>query len=322
MIIISAFNLYKGGSRRLYEEITNHTDNDVTIVGFHNRNKKNRDTRFSFFYPISRYNIIYRFALEQLAVLIIALIYRPKKLIMMGNFPCILWFGPQEVYFHNLDYLKVRERTLKDRLERQLFLMAIRLKRPKILCQTIHTQKECQSVFSSAHLIVEVLPIPADILVKKCEEINRLQLDRSQHGIYPTSDHPYKNISILYQLKNKNSIIPVDVTIYNPAYGSSEVVHQIGRGNHNEILTRIATSKAMIFLSEYESLGYPLIEATLLNTPVIAIDRAYVQACIETPYLFHHADELQSILEIKRLDTSPKLQIILSTKQFFAELKK
>lgn len=321
MILISAFNLYKGGSLRLHNEITDYFDESIQIVSFRGAHSKDSSRIHSVFYPVHYMNFVYRLLIEQFYILYLAIKLRAEKIIMMGNLPCVFWFGKQCIYFHNVDYLVKRDRSIKELLERWFFLFSVRWKRPIIFCQTVAVKDYLEATFGRNVTDVRVIPVPASKLKSTCEKILSDSKSMSDYYIYPTHDYKHKNIDMLYNISVRKRDCHINVTINNEEYGDVEHVSQIGSQPHESLLSQIAASKGMLFLSDYESLGYPLIECALLKVPLIALDRSYVHACVDTPYLVNNLDELEKYLTAETLEVYPTLKISLSTNEFFQRLK-
>jgi len=108
---------------------------------------------------------------------------------------------------------------------------------------------------------------------------------------YPASFLPHKNHHLLldsellhYFVQNN---IQVAMTIDSKDFPIelSSVLICLGRLNHDECISFLRQSDALLFLSQFESLGLPLIEAASARKPVICFDLPYCRELLgDSPY--------------------------------------
>ena len=111
---------------------------------------------------------------------------------------------------------------------------------------------------------------------------------------YPASFLPHKNHALLLNKNFKNlcnyySII-IQITIKEEeflTFPPSLHLNNIKRNSRNAILKYMKDATALLFLSSFESLGLPLIEAALLDKPVICPDLDYSRELLgDSAYYF------------------------------------
>ena len=110
--------------------------------------------------------------------------------------------------------------------------------------------------------------------------------------IYPASYLKHKNHSLLFA--NAKTIykhfpeLEFILTIEgNEFINIPNNIKCIGRISRNEVLEKLINADALLFLSSFESLGIPLIEAAKLSKPIIVPKLSYSEELIgENAYYF------------------------------------
>ena len=109
---------------------------------------------------------------------------------------------------------------------------------------------------------------------------------------YPASYLPNKNHSLLNSLLVNRCLASYGLKIYltisdsDMVFASSDII-LLGRISHETCMHYLKRSSALLFLSSFESLGLPLIEATQLGKPVICPDLIYARELLgDSPYYF------------------------------------
>lgn len=115
-------------------------------------------------------------------------------------------------------------------------------------------------------------------------------INQTPSFFYPASAEPHKNHSKLFlawvmlaETKPKNQSI-LFVTLSNSEFEKlhrqvnqlSSIIN-LGKINHDKILSTYPNVSALIFPSFFESLGLPLIEAQSFGIPIIAAEKDYVR---------------------------------------------
>lgn len=109
---------------------------------------------------------------------------------------------------------------------------------------------------------------------------------------YPASFLEHKNHSLLNHpfvtkyLKSHAITIYLTISPSDFIFDSSNLT-LLGRLPHKSCMELLEQSSALLFLSSFESLGLPLIEATQLNKPVICPDLPYSRELLgDSAYFF------------------------------------
>lgn len=109
---------------------------------------------------------------------------------------------------------------------------------------------------------------------------------------YPASFLPHKNHSLLANPLITEFLLQYDIMIYLTISESdcsfiSPNIISLGRISHQECMQYLEQSSALLFLSSFESLGLPLIEAAQMQKPVICPDLAYARELLgDSAYYF------------------------------------
>lgn len=292
---VSTFNLYKGGSLALYESFRDDLAArlDIVEITFPQSDRPRCDRRLELRYPVRVLNFVYRFAVEQLLVPLIAWARGARRLVMFGNFPSLLWRRPQTVFFHNTLYLEATYAPLRFRIERWGFQALVRLKRPRVLVQTAAVANAFRTVFDGL-ADVEIVGVPVPI---RADDLPARQETRSEDGlghlIYPAHPYPHKNHAFLARCTPalRNAGFKVILTVNRGDLPATlafdeDVFECVGPLPRPELLRRCTRCSGMLFPSLNESLGLPLVEAAQLGLPVIAPDLPYVAAAVDGHYSY------------------------------------
>ena len=141
--VVSLFNMYKGGSRSIFDAIEKRLiASPATYLLVFGGNFSISQNKIIIRYPILYLNWLYRLFIENILASGYGYVLNADRLVMMGNFPSLLWFRSQIVFFHNTLYLEGSDKSdsLKIRLEKMLFKTAIKLKKPLIYVQTSYVE--------------------------------------------------------------------------------------------------------------------------------------------------------------------------------------
>lgn len=328
MILISTFNLYKGGSLRIYEELEELIKKDGDVYSFTFESNDGDDTAFKIKYPAERFNSIYRIFIEQILLPYKAYRKRCKKIVLMGNVPCLFWFRNQTVFFHNNLYIDEKYISIKNVFEKLYFKVLMNIKKPKILVQTEEVKKNILRVFPD--FVVEVVGHPMRFVGRS---INR-NLQGKLRLFYPANDYPHKNHNFIF--KNLRRIretgISLLLTIPRPGgvlSGDDDFIEYLDSIDYESVKNYYGHCSGLIFLSNSESLGLPLLEACINSIPIIAPKLNYVDGVVKNIYQFNHNDidslintinELIIDIEEKRIRLATS-DIIRSPDNFYKSLK-
>ena len=111
---------------------------------------------------------------------------------------------------------------------------------------------------------------------------------------YPASHLPHKNHSILASACIHSLLDEMQISIYltidqGDIQFSSPNIYLLGRLPRSSCIQFLHESSALLFLSSYESLGLPLVEAAEAQKPIICLDRPYSRELVgDCPYYYSH----------------------------------
>lgn len=296
-LIISTFNLYKGGSLVLYSAIKNILNKtEFAFELSFGRKLDLQHKSLSVPYPSKKLNIIYRLLLEQLILPFFCLKKKAKHLVTMGNFPCLLWFGPQTVFFHNVLYLQpLKKRSLTSKIEAIFFKISLIIKKPRICVQTQNIKDLFQSSFKKYHFMTEVIGTAYNPIKRFHKKVYLRKNNPQVILFYPAFYYPHKNHSFLMGANSyfKALNIHIYLTISRESvFCDEEDFSQfklLGNLSKSEIKSYYQKAHGLIFPSQSESLGYPLIEAVNYSMPIIAPNLPYVNALVKNFYKYNSA---------------------------------
>jgi hypothetical protein len=340
-VLFSTFNLYKGGSLTLYKSITNHLVLNNKFYEIKSRLigkplKLLTSNCLNIPYPTKYFNPIYRFLIEQFLVPAYGYLIGANKVVMMGNFPSFFWFRKQSVLFHNTLYLNSQDRsTIKFFIEKNLFKWLIKFKNPVILVQTKLVASLLEKNFSKK-LQVRIIGFPGSFYDSKKTILPDCK--KSIKLIYPAFFYPHKNHNLILRLRNW--LLDENIKIYltfdahrNPetikyTKSQSEPFEFIGQVSNDEIKKLYTEMDGLLFLSQEESLGIPLLEAVEHKLPIIAPLLPYVNAAVSNYYMFDLLDDNSLIKAIKELKNDlnfdkallPSSGLIKKPADFFKDL--
>jgi len=139
---------------------------------------------------------------------------------------------------------------------------------------------------------------------------------------YPASFLPHKNHKLLNHPLMADYLSCNNIRIYltifesDMIFSSSNIV-LLGRISHDSCLQYLRKSSALLFLSSFESLGLPLIEAAQLQKPCICPYLPYSRELLgDSPYFFSDMNVISLISSIKNLTEqihSPRTSILMSS---------
>lgn len=137
---------------------------------------------------------------------------------------------------------------------------------------------------------------------------------------YPASFLPHKNHKLLNHSLVSEYLLHHDVQIYltisesDMTFSSSNIV-LLGRVSHESCLHYLENSSSLLFLSSFESLGLPLIEAAQLQKPCICPDLPYSRELLgDSAYFYKDMSVISLISAIKNFTheiSSPRSSILI-----------
>lgn len=237
-------------------------------------------------YPLKRLNIFYRLFLDQFLGLYFSI---TGPLVLFGNVPCICSIRRQAVFFHNVNYLLDIKSAQGFRQLFELIYFKISLSLISFL------RKDVVWLFQTSHverLFLQRYPYQKGVVIgSPFKNIKKPIHPRSvdaQYLFYPANLVTYKNHDFL------TTVSPMlckrfGLSVVTTTEGV-EGVENIGYRSSEEIYGYISNSIALVFPSRTESLGVPLLEASVLGVPIIAPSLDYVNSVIDNYYEYKEDD--------------------------------
>lgn len=139
---------------------------------------------------------------------------------------------------------------------------------------------------------------------------------------YPASFLPHKNHSLLNCTRVYEFLALHDVQIFltisdNDMIFESANIVLLGRISHQACMHYLQRSSALLFLSSFESLGLPLIEAAELGKPVICPDLIYARELLgQSAYYFQDQSSVSlcnTLMDFLYYQSIPKCSTLSST---------
>lgn len=140
---------------------------------------------------------------------------------------------------------------------------------------------------------------------------------------YPASYLPHKNHHILVSSCIDALLAELNITICltidrGDIDFSSPNISLLGRLPRSFCIQHLHKSSALLFLSSYESLGLPLVEACEAQKPIICLDRTYSRDLLGDSAYYYSDNSAESLsIAIKKFASeskSPRLAILKQQK--------
>lgn len=218
-----------------------------------------------------------------------------SKILCLGNIPPPVKCDVKVyLFFHNINLLIKND--IVTLLKRATIKFNI-LNADEIIVQTDLVKKTFLKKINF-NCIINVHPV-FDSLLDKSEFTKEFELNKLTF-LYPASFVKHKNHKLLFELlknfKNEKKYLLILTINKLPKHISNKIrksnnIHNLGLLPNHEIIKILNTVDALIFTSISESFGLPLVEAAILNKPILSIDLPYVNEVISTPYKFENSLE-------------------------------
>ena len=222
---------------------------------------------------------------------------------------------------HDVQYLTYPEYFSAVRLRYLKAMMPRSVNRARtIAVPSAYVRGVLMEKFSLSGEKIHVVRHGVEALVRSEENIAHVRkkygIENVEYFIYPAMTHPHKNHSFLVNLlagpwKNRNEHV---VFIGSPGraheellalvarLGVSDRVHIVGRVEGIERDAFVAGARALLFPSQYEGFGAPLIEAMSLGVPVVCANTASLpevagEAALVLPLSLDAWSEVPNILD-------------------------
>ncbi len=232
-----------------------------------------------------------------------------KNVLFFCSYPPLRFHARSIVYYHSLffsnpyKFLKEKKVPISAKLSRLIIHWIIKLFNKNVdffYCQTEGVLIELLQNFKNIN--VEKKPFFNDNELNYFLSQNR---DFRFDFFYPATADVHKNYFNLFEavlILGQTRKISLVVTVANNKEKYLERIRQvnkslkyeaiinIGRVPKNVVLQYFRRVKAMVFPSLEESLGLPLIEAAILDVPILASDLPYVYDVVKNPITFNPHD--------------------------------
>lgn len=254
---------------------------------------------------------------------------------MFGNLPPLMRINCQVVVF-------LQNRYLLEKISLKLFPFRSRIRLmverawlflresnvDEFIVQT-NTMKKLLQVITNKP--VHVLPFVGDMNVPAENEMKKFDF------IYPASGEPHKNhctlIDAWVQLADEDIYPSLVLTldkkkekdlfnyVCNMVKEKQLKIILTGELTQSEVLRLYRNSGALIFPSLLESFGLPLVEAKILNLPILASELDYVRDILNPVQSFDPTSALSIARAVKRyFNIDEQVAEILTTEQFLDKI--
>ena len=332
-IIINAVNIHNGGGEILLNQLISSLPNqDVIIFCSEKLNifkSKKRDITFIKI----KSNLFSRF-LSELSIYLKS--KKNDKVLYFGNLPPIFKIKSNVYLFIQNRFLvdySINLQKFPISLKLKLHIMRLFLKVFNNNVSKYIVQSDSMSRLVKKELSNSVIKSPFLSNINSFKSRDIISKNKSYEFIYVASGYGYKNhLNLLdaWQLLAKDNLYPsllltIDskrfpkiLKIINKKIQQSDLkVENIYFDNHQEVLDMYKKVRALIFPSNYESFGIPLIEANSFGLPVLASELDYVRDLIDPIQTFDPNSSISIYRAVKRFLNLPLERTpIMTPKQF------
>ena len=228
-------------------------------------------------------------------------------LLVLGDLP-LRGAGPQAVFVHTLhlaqgDRSGTRFGGLKYRIARAIFRLgapgaqAFIVQTPTMAAAMLETYPQLQG---RLHVVPQ--PPPAWLLASGLRRTGRLHA-RPGAGlslVYPAAPYPHKNHGLLSQVGQVAGLWPVErLTLTVPVSANPNPavpwIRCVGPLEPQAVLDAYREADGLLFLSNAESYGLPLVEAMWAGLPIVCPDLPYARSMCGPQALYFEADDIDSL---------------------------
>ena len=335
-IIINAVNIHNGGGEILLNQMISSLPKRKVIIYCSKKldliNKK-QGIKF-----IKIKSNLFSRILSELRIYVKS--KKNDKVLYFGNLPPIFKIRSHVYLFIQnrllLDY-KINLRELPINLRLKLYILRLFLKtfNNNVAQYIVQTDSMSRLVKKELSKNVIKLPFLSNTYSNKAKALNHK--NKLYDFIYVASGYSYKNHlnlldawklladenlypSLLLTIDSK--IFPKIIKIINQKVLKSDLkVENIFFDNHNDLINMYQKSRALIFPSNCESFGIPLIEAKYFNLPVLAGELDYIRDLIDPIQTFDPNSSISIYRAVKRFLNLPFNRTpLLTPRQFVKEI--
>ena len=140
--------------------------------------------------------------------------------------------------------------------------------------QTDYMKKSLSKYYGIRSSNIKIISQPVPTWVRDVKEKTSLPVPHELNLFYPSNNYPHKGHWLLENLSKKYTHLPVNklvLTVRDGDFNFSSIdwIQCVGVVGVDKMKELYQQSDALLFLSEQESYGFPLIEAMYLGLPVI-----------------------------------------------------
>ena len=336
-IIINAVNIHNGGGLILLNQLISFLPNEDVIIFCSKKLNTLYTKKNSIKFIKINSNFFSRF-LSELSIYIKS--KKKDKVLYFGNLPPIFKIRSHVYLFIQnrllLDYkVNMNEFPIYLRLKLYIIRLFLKIFNNNVSQYIVQTDSMSRLVKKELGRNAIKLPFLPDIYSNKTKDIN--YKNKLYDFIYVASGYAYKNhLNLLdaWQLLADDNLYPsllltIDskrfpkiIKIINQKINKSNLkVKNIYFNNHDDLIDMYTKSRALIFPSNFESFGIPLIEAKYFNLPVLAGELDYIRDLIDPIQTFDPNSTISIYRAIKRFLNLPCYRDpMLTPKQFVREI--
>jgi alpha-1,3-rhamnosyl/mannosyltransferase len=203
--------------------------------------------------------------------------------------------GPVLLTVHDLQYLAHPEYFSRTRLAYLRRMMPASIGRSSVVAvPSAFVRDSVVDAFSfDPERVVVVphgVPEPAPIdPVRRADTLDRYGVTPGGFVVYPAISHPHKSHRVVVAMLDRLDPALRLVLVGGPGAADDELQREIAASPHRDRVMRtgritasdrdvlVGAAAALVFPSEYEGFGAPLVEAMALDTPVVCGDAAAVR---------------------------------------------
>lgn len=309
MIIISATNVRGLGALKLVGTILeNHLPHKRYLILQNILNPVLETTHHTVF--INKYKIPYVF----FRIIEIFLLHKYIKLnivrefLVLGDIPYYK-IPNQIVLVHNPHIVKpfkklIIERKYREIINQLIFRFNIRYVE-KFIVQTKHMKSSLIEAFLIKPDAVRVMSFPTPISVSGKMQGRKPTVDDDKLILfYPSRRYPHKNHNLLMKISDEywdNLDIKICLTIKEEKKLQKKCIKFLGELSQKQVVSFYQKSHVLLFLSQSETLGLPLIEAMYFNLFIIAPNLPYAKEVCGDRAIYFEPNDIASLESAMRV---------------------
>jgi glycosyltransferase involved in cell wall biosynthesis len=307
-IIINGIGCGQFGSKVILDEILKNTPTQVKILAIVVKEKFNNQINFpkNIKFIMLRHEIwgMYLRVFLELYINFLIAIKRYDQLINISNYGICLT-KRQMLYIHNYNILNVDAEKIFGRgnanVLNRLALNSFLKNADKIFLQTEHIYEQLTKYCKSSNI-----PFPKKVIILRTpyptfEDLNESDIPKKTFKfqfVYPASGFIHKRTELAIAgikiARKKNKDIGLVITT-NGADTIEEGVYHLGVVSRSQALQQFKISDALLFTSERETLGLPLLEALYYNKPAVLPNKPYAKEIFENTGIYFGGDNEEDV---------------------------